>query len=166
MLLSPCPAASPEITLPAGLLLVSNTGPHGLITYCNAALIEASGYQQDELVGQPYTLLHHSDMPPEVLRDLHATLEAGQIWSAVVLHRHKNGQACWVRTAAAPVSELRRQAGHVIAHARPRPDDLRTARKLYGAMRQGSAIWRAAAERSAGWGITPLALELAGVSGC
>lgn len=166
MLPSPCSADCPEVSLPAGVLLVSNTDLRGLMTYCNAALIEASGYAEAELLGQPHTLLQHPDMPREVQRDLHATLEAGQIWSAVVRHRRKDGQAYWVRTAAAPVAELHRQVGYVIAHARPRQDDLRAARRLYVAMRDGSALWREAAERSAGWGITPMALALAGGAGC
>jgi aerotaxis receptor len=138
------PISIQEYVVAHGSLLVSNADAQRRITYCNAALLEASGYTRGELLGKPLALLDHPDMPQEVRRDLWAALEAGDTWSAVVQHRRKDGQAYWVQTTAALLRDAPADALYVIAHARPRHDDVRAAKRLYAAMRKASALWREA----------------------
>lgn len=146
MLISP-PSVS-DYLLAHGSLLVSNTDAHRRITYCNAALLEASGYTRGELLGRPLAILDHPEMPQEVRRDLWAALEAGDTWSAVVQHRRKDGRAYWVQATAAALRDSQPDARYVIAHARPRHEDVRVAKRLYAAMRKGAAVWHEAAAGS------------------
>jgi aerotaxis receptor len=143
MLTSPIPV--PDRLLAHGSLLVLNADCHRRISYCNAALLEASGYTRDEVLGRPLSQLHHPDMPHEVRRDLWAALEAGDTWSAVVQHRRKDGQAYWVRMTAAPMRDAKADACYVIAHARPGHEDVRAAKRLYAAMRKIATVWQRAA---------------------
>ena len=123
MLISPLSVS--DYLLAHGSLLVSNTDAHRRITYCNAALLEASGYTRGELLGRPLAILDHPEMPQEVRRDLWAALEAGDTWSAVVQHRSKDGRAYWVQTTAAALRDSQPDARYVIAYARPRHEDIR-----------------------------------------
>ncbi|KWT98398.1 Aerotaxis receptor (plasmid) [Variovorax sp. WDL1] len=54
--------------------LVSMTDLNSIITYVNPAFVEASGYSEDELVGQPHNVVRHPDMPSEAFRDMWATV--------------------------------------------------------------------------------------------
>jgi len=44
-------------------LLISTTDLKGRIVSCNQAFVEISGYQREELIGQPHNLVRHPDMP-------------------------------------------------------------------------------------------------------
>jgi aerotaxis receptor len=125
-----------EYALPRGTLLLSSTDHERRIAYCNQALIEASGYTRDELIGQSAYLLDHSDMPPEVLHDLWATLDAGTPWSGIVKSRRKNGDHFWVRATIAPVLEGRYRVGCTIVRTAALRAQVEAADALYAAMRQ------------------------------
>ena len=56
-------ASTTEVPYPEGKLIVSRTDTRGIITQCNQAFIDMSGYQESELIGQPHCLLRHPDMP-------------------------------------------------------------------------------------------------------
>lgn len=47
------PVSQREFPFPRGETLVSTTDLQGRILYCNSAFISVSGYQRDELLGQP-----------------------------------------------------------------------------------------------------------------
>ena len=47
---------------------ISRTDLQGNITYANADFIEASGYTENELLGQPHNIVRHLDMPVAALR--------------------------------------------------------------------------------------------------
>ena len=80
-----------EYAFPPGETLVSVTDLKGRITYCNASFVAASGYDRDQLVGQPHNLVRHPDMPEEAFRDLWETIQGGLPWTRLVKNRRKNG---------------------------------------------------------------------------
>ncbi|MDZ4123550.1 MAG: PAS domain-containing protein, partial [Hydrogenophaga sp.] len=48
------PVTANELPLPDGVTLMSTTDTESRITYANSAFIAASGFEQDELYGQPH----------------------------------------------------------------------------------------------------------------
>ncbi len=48
---------------PADATLMSSTDTQSRITYANEAFIQVSGFERDELLGQPHNLVRHPDMP-------------------------------------------------------------------------------------------------------
>jgi PAS domain S-box-containing protein len=120
------PVTQREYMLPPGTTLVSTTDLQSHITYCNPAFVETSGFSRDELIGQPHNLVRHPDMPAEAYRDMWATLQAGQPWTALVKNRRKNGDHYWVRANVTPVLEGGRVTGYMsvrtarsVARSRP-----------------------------------------------
>ena len=133
------PVTHQEFVLQAGNPLVSTTDLQSRITYCNPAFVEVSGYDRDELIGQPHNLVRHPDMPAEAFRDLWATLKAGEPWTALVKNRRKNGDHYWVRANVTPVLEAGRVCGYLSVRTVPGRDEVVAAEALYRQMRDEAA---------------------------
>lgn len=85
-----------EIPFPEGKLIVSRTDLNGVITHCNQAFIEMSGYTEAELIGQPHYILRHPDMPKAVFKDAWETVVQGRKWHGYVKNLCKDGRYYWV----------------------------------------------------------------------
>ena len=131
-----------EFVIDEGATLVSTTDLKSRITYCNPGFIAVSGYEREELIGQPHNLIRHPDMPAEAFRDLWATLQSGQPWSALVKNRRKNGDHYWVRANVTPVLENGAAVGYMSVRTRPARDEVESADALYAAMRREAADGR------------------------
>ena len=99
------PITNQEYLLRDGMNIVSRTDLKGRITYVNDDFIEASGFVEAELIGEPHNLVRHPDMPEEAFADLWNTLKAGRPWTGLVKNRCKNGDFYWVVANATPVRE-------------------------------------------------------------
>jgi aerotaxis receptor len=136
------PVTGREYLLSPDDSLVSVTDLKGRITYVNPAFIQASGYTREELLGQPHNLIRHPDMPAEAFRDLWATLQAGQPWSALVKNRRKNGDHYWVLANATPMFDGERIVGYLSVRTTPARDAVQTAEALYARMREEASRGR------------------------
>lgn len=85
-----------EVPYPDGKLIVSRTDPKGIITHCNAAFIEMSGYPRDELIGSPHSILRHPDMPAIAFKGLWDDCAEGRLWHGYVKNLRKDGAFYWV----------------------------------------------------------------------
>lgn len=107
------PVTNTEFSLPEGVLLVSKTDTKGKITFTNEAFIEVSGYQEEELIGEPHNIVRHPDMPVEAFADMWTSLKSGQSWSGAVKNRRKNGDFYWVLATATPLQENGEVSGYM-----------------------------------------------------
>ncbi|QTN24155.1 PAS domain-containing protein [Rhizobacter sp. AJA081-3] len=131
-----------EFIIDDGSTLVSTTDLKSRITYCNPGFIAVSGYERDELLGQPHNLIRHPDMPAEAFRDMWDTLEAGQPWTALVKNRRKNGDHYWVRANVTPVIENGRVAGYMSVRTKPTRAEVEASEALYARMREEASAQR------------------------
>ncbi|PXW95513.1 methyl-accepting chemotaxis sensory transducer with Pas/Pac sensor [Sphaerotilus hippei] len=129
------PVTQKEFPFPPGGTLVSTTDLQGRILYCNPAFIEVSGYEREELLGQPHNLIRHPDMPEEAFRDMWATIASGRPWSALVKNRRKNGDHYWVMANVTPVLDGGRPVGYMSVRTEPDSAEVRSAERLYATMR-------------------------------
>ncbi len=53
------PTTQRERTFPAQQRLISTTDAKGVITYCNDAFVEISGFSREELIRAPHNLVRH-----------------------------------------------------------------------------------------------------------
>ena len=130
------PVNQSEYEISADMPLVSTTDLQSRITYCNPAFIAASGYEREELIGQPHNMIRHPDMPAEAFRDMWATLQAGEPWTALVKNRRKDGGFYWVRANVTPVRDGSGVCGYMSVRTKPGRDEIRGAEALYAVMRQ------------------------------
>lgn len=102
-----------EVEVPKDELIISHTNLHGTITYVNETFSRISGYDTDELLGQPHNIVRHPDMPASLFANLWETINEGKIWSGYVKNLRKDGGFYWVY---AQVSQLFDRDGHLIGY--------------------------------------------------
>ncbi len=129
------PVTAVEYPFPRGETLVSVTDLKGRITYCNPAFITVSGYQREELLGQPHNMIRHPDMPEEAFRDMWETIASGLPWSGYVKNRRKDGSFYWVLANVTPLMEGDRPSGYMSVRTEPARDAVQTCESLYATMR-------------------------------
>jgi aerotaxis receptor len=131
------PVTQREYAFHDGETLVSTTDLKGKITYCNPSFIRVSGYQREELIGQPHNLIRHPDMPSEAYRDMWSTIQSGRPWSAMVKNRRKDGDHYWVRANVTPiVGEDGKPVGYMSVRTKPTTAQVQAAEGLYARMRE------------------------------
>jgi PAS domain S-box-containing protein len=85
-----------------GRAIVSETDLKGIITFANRKFCEISGYNVDELVGQPHNIIRHPDMPKGAFEQMWQMIQSGSIWHGLVKNLRKDGRYYWVDTEVTP----------------------------------------------------------------
>ncbi|ENO90684.1 methyl-accepting chemotaxis protein [Thauera linaloolentis] len=106
------PVTSVETPVPDGEFIYSRTDKEGRIVAANDLFVALSGFEREELIGQPHNIVRHPDMPPEAYADVWRALGAGRPWSGYVKNRRKDGGYYWVHAFASPVRENGQVVGH------------------------------------------------------
>lgn len=133
------PVTNTEYQMAAGRPIVSKTDLKGKITYVNPYFVEVSGFTEEELLGAPHNLVRHPDMPAEAFADLWKTLQEGELWTALVKNRRKNGDYYWVVANVTPCMENGRVVGYMSVRTKPTREQIREAEELYRRLREGTA---------------------------
>jgi len=149
------PVTQQEFVIPEGVTLVSTTDLQSRITYCNPAFVAVSGFDREELIGQPHNIVRHPDMPAEAFRDMWATLACGSPWSALVKNRRKNGDHYWVQANATPVVEHGKTVGYMSVRTRPTREQVQQAEALYARLRADGESGRASVVLRQGSAVRP-----------
>ncbi|WP_322469584.1 PAS domain-containing protein [Hydrogenophaga sp. SNF1] len=144
------PVTQREYLMQEGQTLVSTTDLKSRIVYCNPSFVEVSGYEREELLGQPHNMIRHPDMPQEAFRDMWATMQGGHPWSGLVKNRRKNGDHYWVLANVTPVIDAGRITGYMSVRTKPTREQVQAAEALYARMREEAAAGRAVHVLSAG----------------
>ena len=104
-------------------VIVSKTDAKGVITYANRTFMKVAGFEEDELLGAPHSIIRHPDMPRCVFKLLWDTLAAGREIFAYVVNMAKNGDHYWVFAHVTPSIGL---SGDLLGYhsnpSRPGPD--------------------------------------------
>lgn len=87
-------------------LIVSKTDLQGRITYCNDVFMRLAGYREEELLGQPHSIVRHPQMPRCVFQLLWDTIQGGREIFAYVINRAKNGDHYWVFAHVTPDMDM------------------------------------------------------------
>jgi aerotaxis receptor len=137
------PVTQRERTFPAQQRLISTTDAKGVITYCNDAFVEISGFSRDELMRAPHNLVRHPDVPAAVFAHMWTTLKQGLPWMGIVKNRCKTGDHYWVNAYVTPVFDGEQVIGYESVRVKPTAEQIRRAEALYQRINQGkSAIPR------------------------
>ncbi|MNV02236.1 Aerotaxis receptor [compost metagenome] len=113
---------------------MSTTDLKGRILYCNPMFIEVSGYEKEELLGQPHNIVRHPDMPEEAYRDMWETIASGNPWSAPVKNRRKDGTFYWVMANVTPLMQGDQPTGYMSVRTEATRDQIQAADQLYRQM--------------------------------
>ena len=135
---SPTYVTQNEYPLDDDTTLMSTTDVHSYITHANDTFVQVSGYQLDELTGQPHNMVRHPDMPKAAFADMWYTLQQGEPWSGIVKNRRKNGDHYWVRANAVPMMRRGQVTGYMSIRTKATADEIAAVEPLYRALNDGS----------------------------
>ncbi|EKS6732213.1 MULTISPECIES: methyl-accepting chemotaxis protein [Enterobacter cloacae complex] len=135
---SPTYVTQNEYPLDDDTTLMSTTDVHSYITHANDTFVQVSGYQLDELTGQPHNMVRHPDMPKAAFADMWYTLQQGEPWSGIVKNRRKNGDHYWVRANAVPMVRQGQVTGYMSIRTKATAEEIAAVEPLYRALNDGS----------------------------
>lgn len=122
------PITQHERVYPAEQRLITTTNLKGIITYCNEAFIDISGFSREELMSAPHNLIRHPDVPPAVFAHMWTTLKAGRPWMGIVKNRCKNGDHYWVSAYVTPIYDQGAVVGYESVRVKPTAEQIQRAR--------------------------------------
>ncbi|KXC23097.1 chemotaxis protein [Pseudomonas aeruginosa] len=125
------PITQHERVYPAEQRLITTTNLKGIITYCNEAFIDISGFSREELMSAPHNLIRHPDVPPAVFAHMWTTLKAGRPWMGIVKNRCKNGDHYWVSAYVTPIYDQGAVVGYESVRVKPTAEQIQRAEALY-----------------------------------
>ena len=129
------PVTTIEYPITDSTLIVSKTDAKGRLTFFNDQFVDAAGFTEAELMGQPHNIIRHPDMPPEAFQNLWDTLKAGKPWVGAVKNRRKNGDFYWVLATASPIRENGQVTGYTSIRTKLPADQRAEAEMVYAALR-------------------------------
>jgi PAS domain S-box-containing protein len=133
------PVTNVEYPITDETLIVSKTDLKGKLIYFNDQFVQASGFTEQELMGQPHNIIRHPDMPPEAFGNLWDTLKAGKPWAGAVKNRRKNGDFYWVLASATPIWEGGQVTGYMSIRTKLPSDQREEAERVYALFRANKA---------------------------
>ncbi len=133
------PVTDVEYTLDDGVSMVTKTDLKGRMTYVNPAFVEASGFSEQELLGENHNVVRHPEMPAELFTDLWVTLSERLPWTGMVKNRRKNGEYYWVLMNVTPLQKKPPTAGFMAVCNKPSAQQVAEAERAYRAFREGRA---------------------------
>ncbi|HEX5623783.1 MAG TPA: ATP-binding protein, partial [Sulfuricurvum sp.] len=84
-------------------MIVSKTDRKGVITYVNPNFVAVSGYDEEDLLGKPHSIVRHPDTPASVFKEMWSTIRKGKNWQGVLQNRTKAGKSYYVQSLIAPI---------------------------------------------------------------
>jgi PAS domain S-box-containing protein len=121
--------------------LISTTDLRGNIIYANPEFCKVSGYSSEELIGQPHSMVKHSDMPPAAFADLWTHLKNDKPWMGMVKNLCKNKEYYWVQAFVIPLFDANGQkVGYQSVRTRPTDEKIAHAESVYAKVNRNPGL--------------------------
>src|SRR5690606_8073347 len=134
------PVTQKEIQLRDEQRLITATDRNGVITYCNDAFADISGFTREELLGQPHNLIRHPDVPSAVFAHLWSYLKQGRSWMGIVKNRTKSGDHYWVNAFITPIREGDQVVGFESVRVKATPAEIARTVAFYQRLDKGRGV--------------------------
>ena len=123
--------------------MITETDLKGKIIYANRLFMEMSGYNKDELIGQPHSLIRHPDMPKCCFRTMWETVKTGEAWEGYVKNLRNDGAYYWVVVTVTPkYNEEKELCGFIAVRKPPGEITLEEIKAKYQQMIESEACQR------------------------
>lgn len=92
------------------------TDINGNIEYVNAKFNQTTGYATEEVLGKNPRILKSDSTPPELYKDMWATIASGRSWRGELKNHKKNGEAYWEQITISPIFDDHGKITHFVAN--------------------------------------------------
>ena len=83
--------------------IVSKADKRGVITYVNSEFCKISGYEKEELIGKPHSIVRHPQMRKDFFKNLWGTIQNKNVWKGIIKNLNKNGETYYVNSTIVPM---------------------------------------------------------------
>ena len=129
---------------------MSKTDARGVIQYANDVFLRVSAYPEDQVIGQPHSLIRHPEMPRGVFHLLWQTISAGQELFAYINNLAGDGAHYWVLAHVTPsFGPDGSVVGYHSNRRLPEPSAVAAIKPVYAQLRAEEARHRNAREAAA-----------------
>jgi len=90
------------------------TDTHGLILWCNRALVDLTGYPEYDLIGQTPRVFKYGKNNPDDYLQMWQTILAGQVWKGELVDQRRDGSLYTVRQTVTPMRNDEGRTTHFI----------------------------------------------------
>ncbi len=91
------------------------TDLQGNIEYVNPKFSQLSGYSLQDLIGATPRIIQSGQTPPEVYREMWATILSGREWRGEMQNRKKSGELYWEDEVITPITDDQATLTHFVA---------------------------------------------------
>ena len=91
------------------------TDTQGTIEYVNSKVLEISGYNREEVIGQNPRIFKSGLMKPKVYQDLWQKILSGLEWRGDLQNKRKDGTLYWETTSISPIRNPEGEITHFVA---------------------------------------------------
>jgi PAS domain S-box-containing protein len=108
--------------------VVSVTDENGIIKYVNDKFCEESGYEREELIGQPHSILSSGHHTKKYFEEMWRTISEGKVWKGELKNRKKDRSYFWSNATIVPFTNRKNKPYQYMA-IRNNITQLRTAKE-------------------------------------
>ena len=91
-----------EVELKDNAFLITKTDKTGVVTYSNLSFQQATGLEEEEIIGKSYTFFLDKETPKALVRQLWDQVSSGKSWQGVVKVHGSNTKYFWVDSLISP----------------------------------------------------------------
>ena len=105
-----------------GKMMIAEIDNQGVITYVNRKLREMLDYDKEEIIGLPYSVSFHPDMPEGICRQAFDLAGEGKVWAGYAKTITRNGEYFWTAVCVQPKYEMDKSINGFIIRKKPAID--------------------------------------------
>lgn len=123
-----------EVVYPSDFIIISETDEKGNIIYMNHNFVEISGYNYNELMGQPHNVIRHPDMPRAAFKMVWDSIKSKGFWKGFVKNLRKDGKFYWVYATILKEVDKNGRVKYLSIRTAPKRSDVEAAERLYSTL--------------------------------
>jgi len=98
-----------------GKMMIIEMDKEGTITYSNKKFREMTGYDKEELIGLPFSVSQHPDVPDGICQQAFELASEGKIWAGYIKSITRTGEYFWTAVCVQPKYDMEKKlVGYVI----------------------------------------------------
>ncbi len=107
-----------------GNMMIVEMDRDGIITYTNRKFRDMTGYSRQELIGLPYDVSHHPDMPDGICQQAFDVASEGKIWAGYIKSISREGKSFWTDACVQPKFDGDNNLTGYIVNKKPARDEI------------------------------------------
>ncbi len=124
-----------EIEIYENSILITEIDKDGYITYANRRYIELSGFSKKTLIGLPYIVDRHPDMPEGLFHARDQIVAQKKIWRGYVKSLCRDGSFYWTLTYMQPkLNDEGKIIGYTLTRRQAYPESIKEMEKVYNTL--------------------------------